>query len=519
MMKASLKIGKRVVAMKRNFIGAFLIGSFFMSSAFAENKAVTYLNQELKNKKSTWVAKENWVTNLSRQEAMQIMGARDVEPVEVQFDNEPIKSTAPEIVDWRDRNGRNYVSPVLNQGNCGSCVAFATVATLETQMNITSLIPQLNPRFSPQALFACGGGECARGWWTGIGARYLVKTGVPDEACFPYTMGATGRDVACSAACGDSASRTQKALTATNFNSPAEVKAALRRGPLVTNMYVFEDFTAYSSGVYKHTKGEGLGGHAVSLIGFDDVKRAWIIRNSWGPEWGINGFGYVSYDDDSGIGNHGIQFEVGKETEYLWSPLRDRSYVSGETVLTVNSNAADAGTMSVSVANSDQTRVAEVSCSDARVCNLNFKTSELPDGRYELIARQGKAELHRYFYVSNKSDNFKIRISPMFDAKKAIAGRVQFALRISQDGSVPLRRLAFVFQNAKGVTKERWVESVSQEMLQGWRTTTTENGKYIVWYKGEQFADGKLTNFTSEKMSVEVANKKVQTTNNGAAIN
>ena len=72
------------------------------------------------------------------------------------------------------------------------------------------------------------------------------------------------------------------------------------KGPLVTTMTVYEDFFDHKSGVYKHTTGKLAGGHAVSIVGYDDKDQAWIIRNSWGPDYGDNGYVKIAYDDDSG---------------------------------------------------------------------------------------------------------------------------------------------------------------------------------------------------------------------------
>jgi hypothetical protein len=62
-----------------------------------------------------------------------------------------------------------------------------------------------------------------------------------------------------------------------------DVKAALQKGPLITTLAVYADFESYSSGVYKHVDDGNApeGGHAVSIIGYDDSKNAWLIRNSW----------------------------------------------------------------------------------------------------------------------------------------------------------------------------------------------------------------------------------------------
>src|SRR5581483_8309882 len=88
-------------------------------------------------------------------------------------------------LDWRNMNGVNWLGPVMNQGNCGSCVAFATVATLEGRTSIAAGFPTLRPTFSPQQLFACGGGACEQGWQPSSAADFLQNTGIVDEACLP----------------------------------------------------------------------------------------------------------------------------------------------------------------------------------------------------------------------------------------------------------------------------------------------------------------------------------------------
>jgi C1A family cysteine protease len=88
-----------------------------------------------------------------------MMGLRDAQTADVRFEV-PLryapKAALPRVRDWRDHEGRNWVSPMLNQGNCGSCVSFAAIGVFETQTNITALIPDLNRRFSTQYLFGCG---------------------------------------------------------------------------------------------------------------------------------------------------------------------------------------------------------------------------------------------------------------------------------------------------------------------------------------------------------------------------
>ena len=223
---------------------------------------VNQLNQILKQKHATWVAKPTDVNEKSRAEIKRMMGVRRAPDAGIQFSNNKatIQSDLPAITDWRNKDGVNWVTPVLDQANCGSCVAFASIATLETQYRIASGFSNFNVKLSPQYLFSCGGGACEWGWQPEQAAQFLQSNGVPDEACLPYTSGATGEDVACSAACSNSSSRSVKiagyAMPSRGVMDLATVKAALQRGPVVTTLEVYADFMAYGGGVYKHVAGE-----------------------------------------------------------------------------------------------------------------------------------------------------------------------------------------------------------------------------------------------------------------------
>src|SRR6185312_11237223 len=159
------------------------------------------IQKALAQKNATWTAKESWITRLSQAEIKRLLGAPMPGSDDSGFAGVEAEGKTATSLDWRNQNGVNFVSPILNQGNCGSCVAFATVATLETQVNITSGIPGLNPSFSTHELFACGGGACEFGWMPQLAAKFLQTNGVPDEACAPYTMGSTGDTVACNSIC------------------------------------------------------------------------------------------------------------------------------------------------------------------------------------------------------------------------------------------------------------------------------------------------------------------------------
>jgi C1A family cysteine protease len=75
------------------------------------------------------------------------------------------------------------------------------------------------------------------------------------------------------------------------------------KGPLITTMSIYPDFLLYQSGVYIKREVEvlgrdlnvKLGGHCVCVIGYDETKQAWLCKNSWGSQWGEDGFCWIGY--------------------------------------------------------------------------------------------------------------------------------------------------------------------------------------------------------------------------------
>lgn len=71
-------------------------------------------------------------------------------------------------------------------------------------------------------------------------------------------------------------------------------------GPVEAAFSVYEDFYKYKSGVYKHTAGKYLGGHAIKIIGWGTESGSpyWLVANSWGVNWGESGFFKIYRGDD-----------------------------------------------------------------------------------------------------------------------------------------------------------------------------------------------------------------------------
>lgn len=89
--------------------------------------------------------------------------------------------------DWRNFNGKDYTTPVKDQGLCGACWAFAVIAVLESVYEIKRGDPNLNPDFSEQDLLSCSqAGDCGGGYVVAA-LEYFRRSGVVKEKCFPYS--------------------------------------------------------------------------------------------------------------------------------------------------------------------------------------------------------------------------------------------------------------------------------------------------------------------------------------------
>jgi C1A family cysteine protease len=200
---------------------------------------------------------------------------------------------APASFDWRSVNGANYVTSVKNQGNCGSCVSFGTCAVIESAVRIKLQNPGHAVDLSEGFMQFCGGGSCS-GWGLTSGLAFAKSTGVTDEACMPYQP----QNMNCQASrCSDWQNRLTKIRDYTAHSTmEARKNAIATKGPVVAGMAVYSDFWGYSNGIYQKTSTSSLEGyHCIAVVGYNDAQQYWIIKNSWGPNWGQGGFCFLRY--------------------------------------------------------------------------------------------------------------------------------------------------------------------------------------------------------------------------------
>jgi cathepsin B len=142
----------------------------------------------------------------------------------------------------------------------------------------------------------CNGGILSWAW------SYIANTGLVSDSCFPYTS-QTGTAPKCAKTCSDG-SAWKKYKCKKNSIVEARGVDAIKtevstNGPLETGFTVYEDFMSYKSGVYHHTTGSQLGGHAVKIVGYGSEGGVdyWICANSWGSAWGESGFFRIQQGD------------------------------------------------------------------------------------------------------------------------------------------------------------------------------------------------------------------------------
>lgn len=283
---------------------------------FSDSKSMAALVEEINSRQSSWVAGPHSLnissfghflsraggvksSLLSRPPAAKIT-EKDVE----------LASSLPDSWDWRNVGGVNYVSPIRNQGSCGSCYAFSSMGLLEARVRILTNNTH-TPVFSPQDIVECSDYSqgCDGGFPYLVAGKYGQDFGVVPEKCNPYK----GLDGSCSTA-KDCPSRTY----ATNYryvggfyggcNEPRMREAIVRRGPIAVSFQVYSDFMHYNGGVYHHveTKAQSdavasagfdpfeLTNHAVLAVGYGTEEKTgvpyWIVKNSWGMSWGEEGY-------------------------------------------------------------------------------------------------------------------------------------------------------------------------------------------------------------------------------------
>jgi len=203
-------------------------------------------------------------------------------------------------VDWTTQG---VVTPVKDQGQCGSCWAFSTTGSMEGAIAIAHGKNAL-VSLSEQELVDCGAAYGNLGCNGGLMDRafkYAEANGLCTEAAYPYTA-ANGqcKKSSCTAS-PYTMLKGYKDVTAKDENALA---TAVQLGPVSVAIEADQaGFQMYKSGVFSGVCGENLD-HGVLVVGYgvDNGQEYWKVKNSWGTSWGEQGYiRMIEGKDECGI--------------------------------------------------------------------------------------------------------------------------------------------------------------------------------------------------------------------------
>jgi hypothetical protein len=489
-----------------------LIAGSLAASASAEPLQLKTLRTVLQQKGARWIAADSGVVESlginKKKVPFGLVLPTEKDDWSVETDQSFTPAGLPSSIDWRNRDGINWLTPVRNQAFCGSCVAFAAVGAFEGRLNIAANNPTLNLDLSEQYLFKNIGG-CDSGSRPWSASSSLKGAGTTDETCTPYTMGRMGEDRS-GTVCPNAKERTYKILGSQNVSGTA-IKEALQNGPVTTTMTVYEDFMFYKGGIYDHVSGKSVGGHAITIVGYDDAQGTWIVRNSWGPTWGEGGYFRIPYNNSSRLGNGGTAYNVANPNVgvALVSPAYMDAIRGVATITAKESSGVSLKSVKYSLTAIGAQRASAEGDLNAGTLTAEVDTQTMTDGVYELALKGEKTDgtsaptWYSTVHIANAPQNVTMNVVPEFDLTKPISERVYVRIETKQD-KVPLTIAELHFRKTDG-SAEKIVsaENPGDKTKVGWRTPTMPNGDYEVYAVGHI---GNIQEFRSNTLTVTVKN-------------
>uniref|UniRef100_A0A6B2LAF8 Peptidase C1A papain C-terminal domain-containing protein n=1 Tax=Arcella intermedia TaxID=1963864 RepID=A0A6B2LAF8_9EUKA len=292
----------------------FCLVALVVSDPFITPEFVSQVN----NLATTWEAHENVgsaVHGATREQLKAMMGVLPGGPklTRKTYQNEMVQALPTTFDSSTNWPMCASMKVIRDQSACGSCWAFAGVEAMSDRICI---FKKVNVSLSSADLafccdscgFGCGGGYPSAAW------DYFQNTGIVEEGCWPYPFPSCDHHIpnspnpcpsneypnpACATSCSSSwtgpswNNDLHMSQSSYSVSGEADIMTEIyTNGPVEVAFTVYEDFVTYKSGVYKHTTGAELGGHAVKMMGWgvENGQKYWLVANSWNPHWGLNGF-------------------------------------------------------------------------------------------------------------------------------------------------------------------------------------------------------------------------------------
>jgi len=212
----------------------------------------------------------------------------------VEFKDVKAQATLPRHFDWREQG---KLTPIKNQGNCGSCWAHSTTATFQ---DVLALRGQGIVSLSEQYLLNCAKSVLGEDWSCNGGffahdMHKALPVGAVPYSEAPYL----GRMDTCKTYSHPYHIASWAYLPSKDENTPPSndsIKQAIYQyGPISVGIGANDAMSSYRSGIFNKCDGTAPN-HAVNLVGWDEDGQYWIMRNSWSESWGEGGFGRIAYN-------------------------------------------------------------------------------------------------------------------------------------------------------------------------------------------------------------------------------
>jgi C1A family cysteine protease len=444
------------------------------------------LQREIDAKGYNWTAKRTWVTDLSEDEFQALLGFEIPPDVErrlsaLDADDFPVAKNLPATWDWRDLDG---VTAVKNQAGCGSCWDFAGMAALESVVYIHEGIEY---DLSEQQIlscktpgYGCGGGHFAWVW------EYARDNGIVDEVCMPYYADD-------SIPCADES--CTKYATADEWidipNNVDAIKTAVMVAPCATSFRVYSDFSSYGGGCYEHA-GDDPPNHAVLIIGWDDSmcsgEGAWLVKNSWGDGWGLDGFFWIKYGTcNFGTSTALLYYAPGDQVTYESRGMDDSSgdgdgwYDPGEEIdltVTLHNQILAPARTGVMATLSESSPLVTITQPTSSFGSMDTDESVAGSPAYEIVVDEFALPGQTVEFVLSitadggysTSDTFEVTLGPCS------------VLLVDDDGGTSTETYFESALKGSGYAYEKWVEdiqgSASISLLRRYPVVIWNNGWY-----------------------------------------
>ncbi|CAF1256586.1 unnamed protein product [Adineta ricciae] len=209
---------------------------------------------------------------------------------------------------------RPYMNPIVNQGQCGSCYAFSVTAAIE---GTYALKTGRRIQLSQQQIVDCSANYGCSGGFFETTFQYIKQNGgLESDASYPYV----GTQQSCYARSANMGSI--QGFGTTPHDDEEEMKRALiTYGPLAAGICITGDLQFYGSSeqagasdIIDIPSCSKAINHAITIVGFgtDIGKDYWLVRNSWGENWGLNGYFKIARNKNSmcGIATYGYYTQI-----------------------------------------------------------------------------------------------------------------------------------------------------------------------------------------------------------------